>query len=306
MSYVQVLMSTYNGSEFLREQIESVLNQSYHKVKLLVRDDGSTDSTKDILKYYLHKNPERVQVIWGSNIGVINSFFELLNIADHSCDFYCFCDQDDVWFPDKIDRALRQLNGLSHIPAMVCTTTYVTDKSLKPLNIWPKPPARQPSFFNAVVQNIAVGATITLNKRARELIIGKAIQTEFIQMHDWWTYLCVSAFGKVIFDSQPSILYRQHGRNTVGGETSFYNLLIRKWKSFRRNRGKYLLRKQAAEFNRIYGHLLNENEQSQLLAFLEKKETLKDRLAYLNKCKLYRNSPFEQLIFKFLILIGYI
>jgi len=306
MAKVQVLLSTYNGSKYLSEQIESVLKQSYHKVKLLVRDDGSTDRTGDILKYYHEHYPSKVQVIWGNNIGIVNSFLELLNHADQECDFFCFCDQDDVWLPDKIERALDKLSGFDHIPAMVCASTHVTDESLQPLNIWPKPPAREPAFYNAMIQNIAVGATVTLNKKARELIVGKPICSENIQMHDWWAYLCVSAFGKVIFDSQPSILYRQHGNNSVGGETTFFKMLIRKWNSFKRNKGKFLLRKQAAEFNRIYGEFLEEDKRTQLLLFLKERETFWDRIAYLQKCKVYRNSPFEHFLFKLLILIGYI
>lgn len=306
MPEVQVLLSTYNGAKYLTELIESVLRQSYHKVKLLVRDDGSTDNTRDILNHFQKQYPSIIQVIWGDNIGIINSFLTLLNVADPFCEYFCFCDQDDVWIPDKIERALSVLGDNTHLPAMVCTSTHVVDVKLHPLNIWPKPPAREPSFYNAMIQNIAVGTTITMNKKARELIVNEPVHTENIQMHDWWAYLCISAFGKVIFDPQPSILYRQHGNNSIGGETTLFNLLVRKWNSFTRNKGKHLLRRQAAEFNRIYGDLLDEDKRAQLLLFLKERETIKDRIAYLLKCKVYRNSSFENLLFKFLILIGHI
>lgn len=306
MAEVQVLLSTYNGAKYLPEQIESVLKQSYHKVKLLVRDDGSTDRTGDVLKYYHNNYPSKIQIIWGNNIGIVNSFMELLNHADQKCEYFCFCDQDDVWLPDKIERALSKLDGFNHIPAMVCTSTQVVDELLRPLNVWPKPPTRDPNFYNAIVQNIAVGATTTLNKKAWELIVGKTIHSENIQMHDWWTYLCVSAFGKVIFDPLPSILYRQHANNSVGGETTFINTLIRKWNSYKRNKGRHLLRRQAAEFWRVYFDWLDEEKKAQLLLFLEDRETISERISYLYKCKVYRNSPFENFLFKILILAGYI
>lgn len=306
MANVQVLLSTYNGSKYIAEQIDSILSQSYHNIKLLVRDDGSTDGTGEIIQIYLSRYPSKIQYFSGSNIGIVNSYLELLNRADRTCDYFCFCDQDDVWHNDKVARALNILHAHEHTPAMVCTSTNVTDEHLRPLNIWPKPPAREPSFFNAIVQNIAVGATVTFNKKALELMSGKTVRSEYIQMHDWWVYLCVSAFGKVFFDPKPSILYRQHGNNSVGGDTTFFNMLRRKRSSYKRHKGKYLLRKQAAEFWRIYGNCLDEDKKTQLLFFLKERETIKERITYLLKSKVYRNSTFEQLLFKWLIMIGHI
>lgn len=303
---VQVLLSTYNGEKYVSDQIDSILKQSYHNIKLLVRDDGSTDNTVEILQFYRDQYPLNFQYYSGKNIGIVKSYLELLNRADGTCEYFCFCDQDDIWLPDKVARALDILQPCHTIPAMVCTSTHVTDESLRPLNIWPKPPSRGPSFYNAMVQNIAVGATVTLNQYAWRIISGKSVRPENIQMHDWWAYLCVSAFGKVFFDSKPSILYRQHGNNSVGGETTFHKMLKRKWNSYKRHKGKRLLHKQAEEFFRTYGELLDEDKREQLLLFLKERETFKSRIAYLLKCKAYRNSPFEQLLFRLLILIGHI
>lgn len=306
MAKVQVLLSTYNGEKYISDQIDSILKQSYHNIKLLVRDDGSTDRTGEILKFYHDQYPTQVQYYLGKNIGIVNSYLELLNHADKSCEYFCFCDQDDVWLPDKVSRALDFLQPYHSIPAMVCTSTHVTDESLRPINVWPKPPSRGPSFYNAMVQNIAVGATVTLNQHAWRIISGKSVCSKNIQMHDWWVYLCVSAFGKVSFDPKPSILYRQHDNNSVGGETTLYKMLKRKWNSYKRHKGQRLLHKQAEEFFRTYGDLLDADKKEQLLLFLKERETIRDRIAYLLKSKVYRNSPFEQLLFKILILSGYI
>jgi glycosyltransferase involved in cell wall biosynthesis len=306
VSKVQVLLSTYNGEKYLADQIESVLRQSYHNITLLVRDDGSTDGTGEILEYYSKRYPSKVNILSGKNIGIVNSFWELLNRADENCDYYCFCDQDDIWLPHKVERALACLRPYNSIPAMVCTSTQVTDESLRPINVWPKAPSRAPSFYNALVQNIAVGATITMNHRARHIMTSKPVRTQNIQMHDWWAYLCVSAFGKVLFDPEPSILYRQHGNNAVGGETTFFFMVKKKWRSYRRHKGSRLLHKQAMEFFHTYNESLKGEEREQLLLFLKDRQAIRDRIAFLLKCKTYRNSPLEQLLFRFLILIGYI
>lgn len=104
---VVILMSTYNGEKYIEEQLESLLNQTYSDIKIFIRDDGSKDRTKEIIKQFLQKS-KNIFLIEGENIGFINSFFELLNISD-TADYYAYCDQDDVWMEDKIERAVKFL-----------------------------------------------------------------------------------------------------------------------------------------------------------------------------------------------------
>lgn len=305
MKKVQVLLSTYNGEKFVEQQIDSILSQTYPETTLLIRDDGSTDNTLYILKKFETMYPDRARVISESNIGVIKSFFALLNQSDERADYFCFCDQDDVWLPEKITRAVDQLNGTQG-PAMIFTATQMTDSDLKPLKVWPSKPAREPSFYNALIQNIAVGATITLNKEARDLLCRKKVQLEHVLMHDWWAYICVSALGKVYFDSEPSILYRQHANNVVGGETVIWDTLKRKWRSFQKHKGKRLLYNQAKEFHRIFASELDYRKREQLELFIGERSSMSQRFRFLKQSKLYRQSFLEQTLFRFLILIGYI
>lgn len=309
MKKVQVLLSAYNGEQYISEQIQSILNQTHSAVSILIRDDGSTDKSMELLDQWVTTYPDKIKLIKGTNVGVVSSFFELLRAADAEADYYCFCDQDDVWLDHKVEHAVTRLNTSIHteVPAMVFTSTYLTDDELNRKGTWPKPPAQEPTFFNALYENIAIGATITMNQSARNLFMySQSVDSQKVLMHDWWFYMLVSAFGTVIYDNTPSMLYRQHSNNVVGGSNSLAGKLKSKWASFKRHTGKDLLHKQAGEFNRIYGSRLNGNQKDQLDLFLASRTRFKDRLHYARKSKLYRQSKAESLLFKFFILIGFI
>ncbi|MBT2763299.1 glycosyltransferase family 2 protein [Paenibacillus sp. ISL-20] len=308
MKQVQVLLSSYNGEDYISDQLQSILKQSYPHISVLVRDDGSTDQTQALLKEYTIAHSDRIKVITGRNIGVVSSFFELVQQSDPHADYYCFCDQDDVWLEQKIERAVSMLSSQAyHIPAMVFTSTELTDKDLNSLGTWPKAPLKEPSFYNALVQNIAVGATITINRAARNKFIeGNQTDPNKIIMHDWWFYLLVSGFGNVMYDKNPSILYRQHENNVVGGSNSLFNKLKQKYRSYIKYKGKHLLIKQASEFYRVYGHLMDNEKREQLELFIALRERVREKIYFLSRSKLYRQSIIEQLLFRFLILVGYI
>ncbi|MGG4107940.1 glycosyltransferase family 2 protein [Paenibacillus lautus] len=309
MNKVQVLLSTYNGEKYISEQIQSILNQTHPFISILIRDDGSTDQTVQVLEQLIKIHPDQIKLIKGPNVGVVSSFFELLRAADTEVDYYCFCDQDDVWFDHKVEHAIARLDSSIHaeVPAMVFTSTYLTDDELNREGTWPKPPTREPSFFNALYENIAIGATITMNRSARNLFMhSRSVDSQKVLMHDWWFYLLISAFGTVIYDNMPSMLYRQHNNNVVGGSNSIVGKLKSKWASFKRHTGKDLLHKQASEFDRIYGSRLTGVQKEQLDLFLASRTRFIDRFHYARKSKLYRQSKAESLLFKFFILIGFI
>lgn len=309
MKKVQVLLSAYNGEQYISEQIQSILNQTHAAVSILIRDDGSTDKTMELLDQWVTTHPDKNKLIKGTNVGVVSSFFELLRAADAEADYYCFCDQDDVWLDHKVEHAIARLDSsiYTEVPAMVFTSTYLTDDKLNRKGAWPKHPAQEPSFFNALYENIAIGATITMNRSARNLFINsQSVDSQKVLMHDWWFYLLVSAFGTVIYDNKPSMLYRQHNNNVVGGSNSLVGKLKSKWASFKRHTGKDLLHKQASEFDRIYGSRLTGEQKEQLDLFLATRTRFMDRLHYARKSKLYRQSKAESLLFKFFILIGFI
>ncbi|NGZ76052.1 glycosyltransferase family 2 protein [Saccharibacillus alkalitolerans] len=308
MGTIEVLLSSYNGEAYIEEQLNSLSSQTHVDWSVRFRDDGSSDGTMRIIEDWRRQAAGRITGGKGANVGVIPSFFELIRQADEGNDCFCFCDQDDVWLPEKMERAAQRLADIpADVPAMVFSPTQLVDAQLKPLGQWPDAPRRQPSFYNALYQNVAVGATVTFNRAALLLIRERMPDSGKVLMHDWWFYLCVSAFGEVIYDPRPSILYRQHGGNVVGGETSPIGKLKKKWAGFRKHRGTHKLVAQAREFHRLYAEQMTDSEKlAQLESFIAPRPRLTQRLNYLSRSKLYRQSRTENLLFRFLILIGYI
>lgn len=111
MKKVQVLLSAYNGEQYISEQIQSILNQTHAAVSILIRDDGSTDKTMELLDQWVTTHPDKIKLIKGTNVGVVSSFFELLRAADAEADYYSFCDQDDVWLDHKVEHAIARLDS---------------------------------------------------------------------------------------------------------------------------------------------------------------------------------------------------
>ncbi|MFC3124955.1 glycosyltransferase family 2 protein [Pseudoroseomonas globiformis] len=221
MSDIAVLLSAYNGHAFLPAQLNSLAAQAGLGAPLLFwRDDGSTDATPDLLRRFSWPGGTvREAGALPPRQGAARSFLALLSACPEA-DAYAFCDQDDVWLPEKLSRGLRRLAALpTDRPALYCGRQRLVDEALKPVGLSPLPP-RPPAFANALVQNIATGCTVILNPAARRLVNAAGPAPEG-SMHDWWCYLLVTgAGGEVLFDAEPQILYRQHGRNAVGAAPS--------------------------------------------------------------------------------------
>ena len=298
---IAVLMSTYNGEAFLHEQIDSILTQKDVEVDLIVRDDGSRDDTLPILKYY--ENDGRLRLIPGKNKGVTGSFFELLSLAGDSYEYYAFADQDDVWKPDKLSKAFEKLSITdAQTPAMYYSRLEFVSASKQTLGLSAIPTTR--GFHNALVQNQATGCTVVLNRTARNLIAQHL--PSWALMHDWWCYLLVSAFGCVIYDEYPGILYRKHGNNVTPATPNFALELLAR---FRRFMGKgdipEKVSDQAKEFNRIFGERLREPQKVLLQGFIQvRSKSLPGRLRYALRMPVQRNTPLDNLIMRVLFIIG--
>lgn len=258
---IQVLMSTYNGEEYLKEQIDSILAQDCEEkadtgLKLLIRDDGSKDGTQKILEEYAKKYPETIEWYQGQNVGVIKSFFDLVVKSDEKADYYAFSDQDDYWHKDKLSAGITNIDKMSkekdtkkNMPLLYCCSPLLVDENLKELNNEMTRKPKKPAFENAVVENIVTGCTLVMNKTLRNM--AKAYQPEFTVMHDWWFYLLASCYGKVYYDMEQHISYRQHGSNTVGYNVSKTKEFKDRLKRFKKNRRN--ISRQLSEFVCIYG-----------------------------------------------------
>ncbi|GIO35152.1 glycosyl transferase family 2 [Paenibacillus antibioticophila] len=309
---VLVLLSTYNGEAYLEQQLNSLLEQAGVDLHILVRDDGSSDSTATILKDYQERYPDKLSLIFGENVGLPHSYFELIKHAGSDMSncypYFAFCDQDDVWLPDKLQRATVSLQSEkdSGAPLMYCSSTQMVDCQLNKLGIWPTYPAKKLSLYNALVENVAVGCTTVLNRVALMQIAAHVPQNpNRVIMHDWWAYLWVSALGRVIFDKHPAILYRQHGGNTLGGqhEKSLAKWVKRLWRFFRGS-NHFILSNQARQFYHCFGHLIDEETRQEVLDFLRAAEgSLLYRAKYILRLPLYRQRPADQLVLGLMILL---
>lgn len=219
---IAILLSTYNGERYLKKQIDSIIDQSNSNWDLYIRDDGSTDSTRTIIESYL--DDSRIHWINSKkqdNLKVIRSFFELLGQVD--ADYYMFCDQDDVWLPNKVQLTYDEMRHLekSHndVPILVHTDLKVVDAKLNLVNqsmmkmqdLDPKP-----TFNRLLVQNSVTGCTTMINDELKRKC--QNLDPDQICMHDWWFALVAAAFGRIGYVNQATILYRQHGDNEVGAK----------------------------------------------------------------------------------------
>ena len=214
---VYVLMSTYNGQKYVEEQIESILNQDNCNVTLIVRDDGSTDDTKKILKEYSRTN-RILYIDDGENLGPAQSFLRLVKLAPPD-GLYAFADQDDYWKKNKISRAVDILKE-NNIPLVYYSNADVVDEHLNLLGkcVYQKKQIPTPE---RIISGYGVqGCTMVFNNCLREVLLKKDVSQLHIGMHDYFVCdLCVVCGGHVIFDNASTMKYRQHGNNVLGFDT---------------------------------------------------------------------------------------
>jgi hypothetical protein len=225
-----ILLAVWNGAPFLPAQLASLEDQRDVPPPLLLwRDDGSTDGSPDIVQAWASGSKLEVRRLTepAGRLGPTRGFMALLAAAPEDADYYAFCDQDDVWLPNKCARAAVALHAVPFSrPAIYCARQRVVDEDLRPLGLSPLP-ERPPGFANALVQNIVIGCSAALNPAARRLILA-APPPPAGQIHDWWAYLLVTAAGgDVVVDPEPALLYRQHGANSIGAETCLARRVLR-------------------------------------------------------------------------------
>lgn len=250
MPTVTVLLSTYNGIRYLAPLMESVLGQRDVDCHVVVRDDGSSDATRELLNSYAGQDG-RIRVVAGANQGVVASFFTLMRLAPVDTRYVAFCDQDDVWEPSKLSRAVAMLGaGSDSEPAMYCSRLKIVDDDLRFL-AYSDRLRRPPTFGNALVQNIATGCSVVVNRAALDMLTAHPPDTDHVIMHDWWVYLLTSALGRVVVDDQAHILYRQHSGNVVGAVRGIRAWQGR-WSRFRAAGQRHPIGEQTREFVRCF------------------------------------------------------
>lgn len=217
MKKILVLMATYNGEQYLEEQIQSLLDQQNVSVSILVRDDGSTDGTVSLLQHYQEKGT--LQWYTGEHLNVQWGFWDLMKkAANINADYYAFCDQDDVWDLDKLSVAEQHLSLFpADVPALYYCGQRLVDKDLKFLSDHVLNESR--SLTTRFVLSDFAGCTGVFNKALLHEVI--QYKPTYLLMHDTWILkVCLALGGQVVVDPKPHMNYRQHGKNTVGLQKS--------------------------------------------------------------------------------------
>ena len=289
-------MSTYNGETYLRGQLDSLISQDYINLSVLVRDDGSSDRTCEILREYEAK----MNLKWysGQNIGLAASFFDLVKNANDNVDYYAFCDQDDVWLPNKVSVAVSSIKSWenSELPCAYGCRSTIVDKDLitSTLN---KVMKREltPTFGNAIAQCILQGCSTMINSAMRrELIANMPIHAI---THDWWIYLVATAIGMVYIDPTSYLLYRQHQGNVMGRRTmrNAFHKYVRIYQLWGKT---HSLLRQVEEFNEYYAGRLNDQQIRLLNCFLKYRDNICQRFSLVFNLKIKRLRPTDDILWR--------
>ena len=236
MNYeVDICLATYNGDKYLPDLIRSIQNQSFKDWCLLVSDDGSIDSTLDILNEYFNRDSRILPILEGVLFHNATDHFLAILKQSHSS-YAMFCDQDDVWLEDKIETSLKSMHDLEDrygpdVPLLVFSDSTVVNEKLEVIR------SSNASGFmfdpNAIslsrlmISNVAQGCTILMNRAARKLINSIERPSSF-DYHDHWAAASVMAAGHIYFLDRSTVLYRQHGSNVVGADfnSSYFHMLL--------------------------------------------------------------------------------
>lgn len=307
---VNILMATYNGEKFLAQQIESIQKQTFKEWNLLIRDDGSSDKTCDIIRNFTAKD-SRIRFINENehhNLGVIKSFFTLVNYE--VADFHFFSDQDDVWLPEKLSVSLEAAkHKASDVPLLVYTDLKVVNQELNILQdsmIRAQSHHANTTLLPELTENTVTGGTMMINHALAE----KWFTPNDILMHDWFLALLAASLGEIIYLDLPTQLYRQHDNNVLGARTmdKRFKILREGPKSIFTRYWKLIhdSQKQASLIVDKYGDIMTVTDLELIKCFIKiDKQPFMTRLRWLWKYGYSKNQFKHQVVFKWLIATNY-
>jgi glycosyltransferase involved in cell wall biosynthesis len=282
---LEILLATFHGAAFLPAQLDSLLAQTFQDFRIVVRDDGSTDGTLAVLERYAGAHPGRIEILPpdGKRLGASGSFARLL--AESRAPYLMFCDQDDVWLPDKVAVTLSAMRDVERVhgtqtPILVNTDLKVVDEQLRVIDesLWHYQrihPERLKQLSRVLVQNFATGCTVMINRALADLASPIPAQA---MMHDWWLALVATRFGQTAPLRTPTVLYRQHGRNDIGARRWTFLVGVQNFLLYRERRQAaiaeqekvYLgLERQALAFFQRFGARLAREEHDMFRALCE-------------------------------------
>jgi glycosyltransferase involved in cell wall biosynthesis len=308
---VSILLATFNGASFLKDQIESILVQDYNDWLLFVSDDGSVDGTIKIIEEYRKKYKDKIILIKNTHCygNARDNFFNLL--LNVSGELFFFCDQDDCWEKNKLSNLIEAYSALSENekkkPILIHSDLMVVDENMNMLaksffklsNINPY----KDKLRNIIVQNIVTGCTMMINKQLKDMIFPYKDLNKQIIMHDWFCALVASAFGKIICINKPLVKYRQHNNNSIGAKNvrEIKYLLNRIKSSSIIKANIESTQKQAEIFCRMYESKLSFTDRKVINGYASIKKLIKIcRIFFIVRNSFLKNSLFriiEQIIY---------
>ena len=295
---VAVVMSTYNGAKYVKEQLDSILNQTYKNLDIIIRDDGSKDNTVKIIESY-QKKYSNIKLITGKNLGFIKSFFELLRLVE--ADYYAYADQDDVWMPNKIEFAVEELDKLDDTkPNLAFGNSDYYDENMKLLNEGEK--HRKFNFRRALFACVTQGMTMTINKTTRDYIVKNPPKNCFF--HDWWTYLICIGMGNVAYSDVTVVKYRRMKTNATVEGQGYFRLFIWRIKNLLMNDGIKDIKRQMINYKNIYYDKLSDEDKRTLDLFSKEKYNFFRALKKMFYPKKLRSRFIDEIMLRVLFLIG--
>lgn len=253
MEIVDIIMGTYNGETYIKEQIESILKNTWECWRLYICDDGSTDQTGQIVKEYERNYPGKI--FWKPNEKNKGAAINFLDAARKTTgDYVMFCDQDDYWLPEKIEETLQCMKHVemaegTKTPLAVFTDAKVVDENLNVLeesfHKSSKLDTTRLDLPHMLMENKIMGCTMMLNRA----LIKKMNQfPKKVRMHDWWAAIVAAAFGRIIYLDKPTMLYRQHTANVIGSVRFSIKTIINKASAVEKQKKALLDTQKQAEY----------------------------------------------------------
>ena len=293
---VSVLLSTYNGHQYIRELIDSVLVQEDVDVKLQVRDDGSSDDTIEILKTY--KDP-RITIRTGPNMKPALSFLALLHECDDA-DYYAYCDQDDYWYPHKLRTAIEELKSIND-PALFISTYDVCDEQLNKMFTFDMKFEEPLRLQDVLLYRAPSACNMVFNHALREVI--NRSNPGFVRMHDFWTFIvALSHDYPVITKSVPLIKYRQHAGEQVGITPSVMTRVKRLVRSS--SEGNNERWRQAKEAYDAYKDEIPDDKRDILETVVKYRDSFRNKMKLLRDKRYKTSSTYINVLFKGSVMAG--
>lgn len=302
MSKILVLLSTYNGAKYLCDQIDSIIAQKDADVTILIRDDGSSDHTIELLQSYHKKFHDKIILELADNVGCTGSFFTIMKLAAEKYvdyDYYAFSDQDDVWLPDKMSVAAKALDAVDNNIKLYYCCPELVDSKLNPIKS--NPLTAKNTLEEAFILQPAIGCSMVFSK---DLLKKAAIVNPAdVNIHDAWIFkVCLALGGEIVYDPTPHILYRQHSSNAIGRTQGFRKKWRRRFKLFFDS--KCIRSGQAKLLLSTYNLEIPQKEKAVLLKISNYHNSLKDKGKIIFNNSFTSNYRLHNLMFKIAILFG--